>query len=72
MSDETIRDPKSPTVAAPGAPDARDGTVEAHGMRPVAIAFALGNVAILGVFAWLVATGALEIGATDAVAALRN
>lgn len=47
-------------------------TEKDHGMRPVAIAFAIANAAILGVFALLVVTGWLDVGTTEAVAAVSS
>lgn len=48
------------THAAPAAPDV---AADAHGMRPIAVAFVMGNVAVLAVFALVAATGHLDVGA---------
>ena len=47
-------------------------TRDEHAMRPVAIAFAVANAAILGVFALLVVSGWLDVGTTEAVAAVSS
>ena len=45
-----------------GTPTDRAGSPEAHGMRPIALAFLAGNAAVLAVFALVVATGHLDLG----------
>ena len=47
---------------------AAGAATEAHGMKPVALMFAVANAAVLAIFAGLVATGWIELGVT-AVAA---
>ena len=47
---------------------AADAAKETHGMKPVALMFAVANAAVLAIFAGLVATGWIEFGVT-AVAA---
>ena len=44
------------------------GETERHGMKPVAVVFAIANAAVLAVFVGLLATGWVEFGST-AVAA---
>ena len=60
---------------SPNTPSA-SGTVEAdHGMRPIAVAFALGNAAVLAVLAAVIVTGhldasgAMELAVSTATAA---
>ena len=52
--------------------DDTTNATENHGMRPVAIAFAVANAAILGVFALLVVSGWLDVGTMQAVAAVSS
>ena len=47
---------------------AADAAKETHGMKPVALMFAVANAAVLAIFVGLVATGWIEFGVT-AVAA---
>ena len=44
---------------------AERGTNE-HGMKPIAMAFMVGNAAVLAVFAMVVATGHLDLGSGPA------
>ena len=55
------------TSARAGGHDAAK-VADAHGMKPVAVVFAVANAAVLAVFIGLAATGWLEFG-VDAVAA---
>ena len=58
MTDHPSTAPAAPTRA----PDAEPPEAPAHGMRPIAMAFVLGNAAVLAVFATVLATGHLDAG----------
>ena len=54
----------SAEAGSSGAATAGEG---AHGMRPIALAFVVGNALVLGVFALVVATGHLDMGGVSEV-----
>ena len=47
---------------AAGAPEAERAPAEGNAMKPVATMFVIANVAVLAVFAALVATGWVDVG----------
>ena len=55
-------DPARASGASHGAAHEPAHADESHGMRPIAIAFAIGNAAVLAVFGLVVATGHLDAG----------
>ena len=60
---DPIADPTADPVVGPDV----DVAGEAHGMRPIAMAFMAGNAAVLAVFALVVATGHLDLGAMNGI-----